>query len=466
MYEEHEYKFFPSILRTSRQIEREASHVLYAENDLIRVSFCGLLPSRDFLGRGSHRNGHAVPILATDYHAHSFTRHMMEIVMLREIAQPERGSFDAIDRSFVIAGDDLQSFCHTLLVMNRYEITHLDQMTLAIEVYTEGTAAVTVPFESGENPINGEGLVRGDISIENGKSTKGDALINNENLGNKKISIAGVAIMGSDAISLGNKTNSVVHSPRVLRLLAPLHKLHSLHGVYIEGSISDDYKTALLSSMLGPPPSDQAMFDVLLDRFEDAIRCYETGEQDAALAKVKLTQDTLKDQKYIRSKRWDGSALLSTGPYAGYSVRDAERDIEVQVWTKLAWACLEVGDEPHILRANDYVSMITFGRLYKPNSYWSESQRKHKLAMTCYLEAHVDEAIGNIRYAHRARYISDAVHALQVGIQHESETPKLERKLRECRDELRRYRDMEDLILDLMEMWERLNETDRHAPSP
>lgn len=429
------------------------------------MSFCGRFLSPEFLGCESHRNGHTLPILAMSHHAHGFTRHMMEIVMLRENAQPKRNSFDTIDRSFVIAGDDLQRFCHILLLMNRYERTHLDQLTLAIEVYTEGAAAAIVPSESGETLIDGEGLVRGSILIENSKSTKGDALIKKENSGNEKITSAEVATMGSHAISPGNKTNSIVPSPRVLRLLAPLHQLHSLHGVYVEGPISDDYKTALLSSMLGPPPSDQVGFDVLLDQFEDAMRCYETGEQDVALAKVKLTQDILKDRKYIRRKDWDGSTLLSTGPYAGYRVRDAEHDIEVQVWTMLAWAFLKVGDEPHVSRVKNYVRRIT-ARLHESTSYWGESQWGHKLAMVCYLKAHVREAIGKIRYAHRARYILDAVHALQEGLQYEPGNPKLEGKLRECKEKLSLYKDMEGIMLDVMEMWERLNETGRHAPSP
>lgn len=384
--------------------------------------------------------------------------------MLREHAQPqpERGPFDAVDRNFIIAGNDLQRFCHTLRVMNRYERYHLDQLTLVITVYTERAAAVVVPFESGRTSINVEGLMRGSFSIKDSQSIKRDALTKKEkeNPGNVNIPSAEVAVWGDHAICLGNKTNSIGTNPRVLRLLAPLHRLHSLHGIYIEGSISDKYRTALLSSMLGPPPRDQAMFDVLFDQFEDAMRCYETDEPDAALAKLKLTQDTLKDQKYVgRNQDRDGSILLSTGPYAGHSVWDAEIDIEVQVWTKFAWVFLGIGDEPYISRAKINVSMI-LGRLYRPISFWSDPQLWHKLAMTFYLKAHVDEAIGKIGHAHRADHILDAVRDLKEGLQYEPGNPRLERKLQECKDELYKYEEMEMVTLDLMEMSERLDETE------
>ena len=102
MKEGYGYVFHPSILRTNRQIEREASHVLYAENLLVRVSSCGSALSANGFG-----GGHAVPILACEPHAKLFTRHVMEFIMLRDYEASFDGHPSHSENCFVIASDDL-----------------------------------------------------------------------------------------------------------------------------------------------------------------------------------------------------------------------------------------------------------------------------------------------------------------------------------------------------------------------
>ena len=357
MYEEHAYRFHPSILGASRQIEREASRVLYTENCLVRVSSCGKCYLVDDCGLVGNYDGHAVPILAAYERAHKFTRHTMEIVMLRDDTLLD--SSDLIENSFVIAGDDLEGFCHILLKLNPLSGTRLDQLTLAIEIFTERADAIAGPYEKDDALIDGEGFLRGNCSIEATTSTKDDDLIPSKMPIVRRAPTEEGALTLDQAINPRKHATSVVSCPRGLKLLEPLHKLHSLHGVYIEGPIGDDDKTALRLSMLGLPPSDLEMFDVLLSKFKDAMSTYDTGDQEAGSVKLKLTLDTIKDQMSTRKRDWGGNDVIPQGaPYAGYTVRNAQRDIQEQVWTKLAWRFLEIWTKPHVRSATRFAHLI------------------------------------------------------------------------------------------------------------
>ena len=345
---EHKYLFHPSILRASRQIELEASHILYNENSLVRVSTCTL---RYWVEDGFRLRGifdrHSVPILATFERAHNFTRHTMNLVMFREDRPSER--MRAYKNKFVIAGDDLKRFCYSLLMLNDLLRAKAKRLILAIEVFTERIAAIVAPYEKDDTLIDGEDLLRGNCSIEATTSTKDHDLIPSE------LSLVGKAPTEvrpptlHQAVSANKHAASIVSSPRVMKLLEPLRKLHSLHGAYIKGPIRDDYRTALLRSLLGPPPGDLECFDELLTKFKDAMSTYDRGDQEAGLVKLKLTLDTLKDQMSARANDWSGHIVIPQGaPYAGYTVRNAQRDIEIQVWTKLAWKLLKIRTNPHV----------------------------------------------------------------------------------------------------------------------
>ena len=457
MYEEHVYLFHPSILRASRQIEREASHILYNENSLVRVSTSA---SRywEVIGFGlrGKMDGHGIPILATSERAYSFTRHTMELVLLRKGVPSQH--LDMIKRMFIIASDDLQSFCHSLLMLNTSS-GDLNKFILAIEVFTERTAAIAAPHQKLRQmmtQIDDQGLLRGNCFIEATTSTKDD------NSTPSEISPVGktpteegpltlhqtISPSEHQTVSPSEHANSIVSSPRVLKLLEPLCKLHSLHGVYIEGPIGDDHKTALLLSMLGPPPSDLELLDELLSKFKDAMSTYDRGDQEAGMVKLKLTLDTIRDQMSARALDWSGDAVVPQGaPYAGYTVRGAQRDIEVQVWTIMAWKFLEIGTDPHVSVAQQFAHLILRKRS-NPNSYWNSPPKGNKAAMAFYLAAHASEAQGKLKGTLRFRSLEEVIKYLLAGLRHEPENPIMKRELEEKMDELKMLRLLQKELKD------------------
>ena len=417
MHERHAYHFHPSILRASRQIEREASHVLYNENSLVRVSSCPHHYRMDRVGLRENFNGYAIPILAAYERAHSFTRHTMEFVILHEDTLSDCADLSV--NSFVIAGDDLQRFCHFLLRLNALSDMRLDRLTVAIEIFTERANAIAALYEKDDSLIDGEGLLRGNCSVEATTSIKDDDLIPSKMSIVRKARIKERALTLDQTISPGRPTISIDSSSRLQRLLKPLHELHSLHRVYIEGPIGDDYKTALLLSMLGPPPGDLKMFDVVLSKFKDAMSTYDTGDQEAGSAKLKLTLDTIKDQTSTRKRDWGGNAVIPQGgPYAGYTVWNAQRDIQVQIWTKLAWEFLKIRTTLHVCAAKKYASLI-LGDPSDPNGYWQFPPKGNKAAMAFYLAAHATDALGKVKDIPRLYSLECVVRLLRKGLRHE-----------------------------------------------
>ena len=435
MYERHAYHFHPSILRASRQIEREASHVLYNENSLVRVSSCPHPYRVDRHGLRENFDGHAIPILAAYKRAHKFTRHTMEFVILHEDTLSDCSDLSV--NSFVIAGDDLQRFCLILLRLNALSDMRLDRLTLAIEIFTERANAIAAPYEKDDALIDGQGFLRSNCFVKATTSIKDDDLIPSTMSIVRKAQIKERALTLDQTISLGRLTISIVSSSRLQRLLKPLHELHSLHGVYIEGPIGDDYKTALLLSMLGPPPGDLKMFDVVLSKFKDAMSTYDTGDQEAGSAKLKLTLDTIKEQTSIRKRKWSGNAVIPEGgPYAGYTVWNAQREIQVQNWTKLAWEFLEIRTTLHVCAAKRFSNLI-LGAPSDPNGYWQFPPKGNKAAMAFYLAAHVTDAQGKLKDKPRLYTLECIVRLLRIGLRHDPGNLIMKGKMAEKEDELR-----------------------------
>ena len=416
------YLFHPSVLRASRQIEREASDILYNENSLVRVS----ASAGSFFTDG-------VPILAADERANKFTRHTMALMMTPE----DKPSEQLIEIKFVIAGDDLQRFCHTLLKLNAITPLRLDNRNIAIEILTERTAAIAAPYEKDDPLIDGEGFLKGHCSIEATTSTKDDDSIASKMPLEGNASIEEEPSTLDQTISSSKHATSVVSSPRVLKLLESLRRLHSLHEVYIEGPIGDDYKTALLLSMRRPPPSDVELFGELFYKFEDAMSTYDVGDQEEGFIKLKLTLDTIKEQMSTRERSWRGEAVVPQGaPYAGYTVWDAQRDIEVQVWTKLAWKLVEIGTEPHVSVAQEFAYSI-IGRSSDPNSCWNLPPQGNKTAMAFYLAAHAYEAQAKLRGTPRLCSLEYAGKYLLEALHHEPDNLMIKSEMKEKADELK-----------------------------
>ena len=138
IYPRNDYCLHPSILRASRQIEREGSHILYNENSLVRVIMCDLhiwVNPLDPRGNRPARNrGHRISVLAAFEQAHKFTRHTMEFTMLQKDTPSDHS--DLIKKSIIIAGEDLPQFCQILLELHADSQGWLGQRTLAIEFFS------------------------------------------------------------------------------------------------------------------------------------------------------------------------------------------------------------------------------------------------------------------------------------------------------------------------------------------
>lgn len=444
MYEEYSYYLYPSIIRTSRQIAHEASHVLYNENGLIRISSCGHRYSADVF-RSGREGGHAVPILAFGEQAQRFTRHAMEMVMLRESVQ-EYGDWDDVhDHCFVIAGNDLPRLCHTLLVTNLSRRSSLDRLTLAIEIYPEDTTAMLVPVDGGL-PADAGGLA---TFAANSTPVTYNQSIDNIAINKDRTPSKDEILTRDKGINLNKETKSTSPHPRVLRLLEPLRKVHSLHGVYIEGAIDEEYQTGLLMRMLGPPPSDEEFHYTLCRQFHDALI---DENLHTSLTKIKLTLDTMKDQKSIRPYDWDGSAVISIGSYTGDTLWDAQQDINIRARVLLAWAFLNAGNASE---AEDQTDTIIYGS-NDADSYWNTPPKGHTIAIAFHLQAHVSEKIGNERDQPHSFVLSKVVRALREGLRHQPGNQLLERELSQKKAEQEREEEFEDL----MELWRRMNEQD------
>ena len=455
MNEQHKYSFDPSILRTNSQISREASRVLYIENCLIRVGSAGPWYNEGLFS--DHNIGHAVPILASGEQAVRFTNHMVEIVTVHEENLQNRIDARLGVECFIIAGDDLSRLCQTLLVMNVHDDhASLDRLTLAIEVRNNGTAATVVPSKAGETLMNSDDLE----SIDDSSEAKDDEWDRNDISNEREAQSPETMLMGEQTETPGKWATSTSSYPRVLRQLEPLRRLHSLQGVHITGQISNDDKTKLLLDMLGPPPTDEELFDISLGRFEDAMRAYETNDRDAAFYKSKLTLDTIRDQEDTRPVDWAGTAVISTGSYRGYTVRDAEEDVKRQIWTKFAWAYVEDPCTLNEWAAKRHVELI-IGRDDESDSYWNSPPMGHKGAMAFYLAARVLETVGHVGCHSQISYLSDVVRCLVEGLRHEPANHILKLYHKRTENELRKAKEVERMleeIEDLMGMWERLSE--------
>ena len=282
--------------------------------------------------------------------------------------------------------------------------------------------------------ICGEGFLRGNRSIETTTSTKDHGL----NHGGMPIAckepIGNGSLTPDQAISPGEQATSIVPSRRVLKLLEALHTLHSLHYAWVKGPIGNDHKTALLTRMTGPPPSDLEMFNIVLRKFEDAMITYDAGDQEAGLIKLELTDDTITDQMSTRNEDWVGDTVIpKRGPYAGYHVRNAQRDIQVQVWTKMASMYLKIGGH-HVCAARTLAHLIIEGP-WDPSSYWHLPPVGNKAAMAFYLGAQACDAQGKLGYRPRVRCLREAVDYIRVGLLHEIDDLMLRKEMEEKKDE-------------------------------
>lgn len=429
MKEEYEYRFHPSILRTNRQIESEASHVLYTENLLLRVSSSGWnLSSRAF---GGDRKGHALPILAIEDHAQRFTRHVMEIVMLRDY----ESNFATMDGScysencFIIASDDLPRFCWILFAKNSLgweEDVLLSRLALAVEIRHDM-----------------------DVSIIQGETTTGnESNFEYEVYNEDKAKVEGEAASGETFPNDRIQTSTRCSDSQIRRLLEPLRRLHSIQAVHIEGPVSEHYKASLEASMCGRGPSDKELFDVVLATYEDARITYDTGDISLAVTKMKQTLDIIDDYKDIAPK----------GPQGLSPLWDACKHMQFTTWTNLGWASLKKCENyAAVWDAHRLVETLVCTFVDEEWQYTNLLSKGHDIAMVFHMMAKVWEAfddLGEHDYDRRSHYLGQIVSYLKAGLNHEPRNEMLAQELRNREEELENTKELEDL----MEMSDRIYE--------
>ena len=430
MKEEYRYRFYPPILSTNRQVESEAGHVLYAENLLVRVSSCGRTLSADVFGGTG--GGHAVPILASRHHAKRFTRHVMELIMLRDYEASFDGHPFRSENCFVIASDDLPQFCWALLVKNVQWDEALSRLALAIEIRRDidtPTAQEKATTES-QNELEGQGCNDDGVGLEGNAATN--------------------AIIPIDRVQTSTKCTET----QTRRLLEPFRRLHSVQAVHIEGPIIEQYRARLLASMRGPGPNDQELFDAASAMLGDALITYDTGDVSSAVTKMKYTLDTIEDN--IR--------ITLQGPHPPPPLSDAYEEMKITIWAKLGWASLKNRENlEDVMDARSYVETIIWTCVDEDGEYWNAPPMGHKVAMVFYMWANVCEALDDLEYyslSCRSYCLAEVVMYLCEGLRHEPGSKFLEQQLRRREEELRSAEEVEAL----MEMFDRINETGDFTP--
>lgn len=426
MKKQYDYRLHPTIIRTNRQIEAEASYVLYVENLLVRVSSMQGTLSDFFVWNG---DDYAAPLLAREDHAKRFTRHVMEVVMPHNSESPwsiEFGPYPSED-CFIIASNDLPRFCWFLLMNSHSWNPALSELTLAIEIRHPMDVSTTQEDATTEN----ENTVKDDAYSEDEAKTEGEAA-------NTRI-----------------QTNTKSTDHRIQRLLEPLRRLHSFQAVHIEGPISEQYKLPLLASMCGPEPSDQELFDEVLAMFEDAKITYDAGNLDSAVTKMKYTLDTINDYEKI----------APSGPHHLLPLWDACRHMQFTMWTNLGWASLEKRDGTfEISNAKKYTEILIRRFVDDGWEYLNLPAMGHDIAMIFYLKVKVWEAYDDLEDHHlwsRSSHLEDVIGYIREGLRHEPRNKLLGEQLKRREDELQETRELEGL----MEMSDRMYERGEYAPS-
>lgn len=433
MKKESSYQLHPAIIRTNQQIEREASHILYAENLLVRVSSIGPSSSWDLFGWNGE--DHPVPILARADQAKRFTRHVMEVVTLQNSESPRDIEFglDESEDSFIISSDDLPKSYWFLLRNNIDQNPPLSLLTLAVEIRH--------PMDV--RPVQGEATTKKQNTVE-------DDACNEHEVKREVETATGEIICNNET-----QTNTKFTDYQIRRLLEPLRCLHSFQAVCIKAPISEQYKAQLIASMCGPGPSDQELFDEVLAMFEDARITYDSGDLDSAVTKMKYTLDTINDYKNI----------APSAPHHLLPLWDACRHMKYTMWTNLGWASLKKRDNYlEVSNAEKCTDILIREFVDEDLEYLNAPSMGHDIAMVFYLKVTVWEAFADLESHHlcpRSDKLEEVVGYLREGLRHEPQNTILREQMKRREDELQIAREFEDLT----EMSDRIYERGDYEPS-
>ena len=337
-------------------------------------------------------------------------RHAMDIELLSE-----DGVFsDEVKPHFVTTYSELPALCRNLLSMSKYAQGSLVSMKLRL-------------------------IIGGEVGLD-GDRAEGYEVAESRDVIERYPS-GGDSIGGSLA-SMDNKIGTT--SSRVHRLLEPFRQLHSIRDAQIVGPLSKDYKAEVLAQISKPPPSCQHYLDHLLTTSEKATNTFDSGDFALSISKLRNTVDELDGARHLCIG--DGNAEIITGPYAGFAICEAFKDIEFAVWTKLAWACLKTGD---VNTAANWLIWILQTFIDGSRGHGNAPPGGHKIAMVYYLESQIWEErdrIGHHDTVRRSHDLEHVVAVLKEGLRHEPGNSLLERELEKKELELAKEREIESLM--------------------
>lgn len=350
-------------------------------------------------------------VLAKGAKAQQSARHAMEIELLSE---GEVLSNQGKPR-FINTYNELLTFCKSLLYMNQSNQGSLASMKLRLiigdEVGIDGDRAE-------EHEVTESRGVIESYSSGEGSSLEGSLARMENNIGTT--------------------------SSRVRRLLEPFCQLHSIRDPQVIGPLSEKYKAEIVAQISKPLPSNQHLFDHVLTTSKKATNTFSSGDFALSISELRNTLDELVDARYLY--RGDAYDEIITGPYAGYTIREADKDIEFAVWNKLAWACLKTGD---VETADNWLMWII---KYHIEIQWEHGNCPpggHDIAMVFYLESQIWEERDRTGYhdgGWRYLHLGDVIGSLKEGLRHEPGSGLLERELEKRELELAREKEIGNLM--------------------
>ena len=391
--------------------------MLYTENLLVRINISGPMSSSDLsecrgIGRG-------FTMLAADCYAKEFANHVMEVSLLWEY-EPIDGGFlyPSESHCFIVTHNELSKFCMNMLKDNA---GIKDDLTIEIRAKNEHAATISYSTETKDEASTEDESKDGKQNHE--KFIKKDTATDNT-------SVTVTRLADSDSMS-----------PSTKRLLEPFRSLHSLEAVRIKGPINNRYKTDLITSMCGPGPSEQQLFERVLTAYEDAMTTYHAGHTSCAITKLKQTNDTMKACKKL-------SIIVRNGQSA--EPWDACHDLQFTIWYSLAWATFKNCTCSADLKAT-YCFVRKITETYMDCDWdWPNTQPMgHDIAMLFYLLAEVNDAsyyLDTEKNAGRSDVLETAVHCLKEGLQIEPGNKLLEQQLRKKEEEKQNAEEIEDLM--------------------
>ena len=399
---QHIYRFNPAILRTNKQIESEARRVLYYENLLVRIHSDGSVLSSQEFQSSFIAATYGLPILAGGDFTLRAKYPAMEVNLLTIYSPPDGflnyGETGYWQDCFLIASDDLPTFCWILLMHGQSRHQPLEELTIAIEMTH-------------------------DIDM----------------------------IADKNDVTVSHQVDVKPMSPRISRLLEPFRSLHYLKAVHIEGPVDQGYITDITADMCGPIPTEEDLFERVTMAYQDAMDTYYAGHTSSAITKLKHANDVMEKSKRL-------SWIVEMEP-CGEPWGLCE-DMQFNIWYILAKASFQNRDSvADVQEAYDHLHTMIDSYVCKP---WVNLDNAppmgREIAMVLHFFAEVLDTLYNLgdesQDGQASVQLKSIIEYMEQGLRHYPGNEEIKRRLKGKKEELLYVEWLEDL----MGTFDRINE--------